>query len=295
MDVRDLEVFLSVARHLNFTRAGEEVNLSQSSVSVRMRNLEQDLGSKLFEQLGKKTALTESGRLLVSYASRVIASMADARGAIDELQGLERGSLRVGASTTPGMYVIPRTIADFKRRYPKVDVHLAVKDTRQIEEGVSRNEYDFGFVGGHLTGDEVRVQPWIMDRLVLIVPVDHRLGAKRLVKARDLSGERFIIREKGSATQAVVTALLRKHRVEATPVMEMSNPESIKRAVQNGLGIAFISSFAVETEMQAKTLLAIKVQDLEIRRELKIVYRNDKHLSPAVRAFLALAQPEGDN
>src|SRR5713226_7270460 len=119
MDVRDLQVFLSVATHLNYTRAAEEVNLSQPSVSVRMRQLESDLGTKLFEQLGKKIALTEAGQLLVPYAARVIAAMSDARNAIDELQGLERGLLRVGASTTPGMYLIPRAIAHFKRRNPK--------------------------------------------------------------------------------------------------------------------------------------------------------------------------------
>src|SRR5882724_12353486 len=125
MDVRDLQVFLSVAKHLNYTRAGEEVNLSQPSVSVRMRELERDLGSKLFEQLGKKIALTEAGQLLVPYATRIIAAMSDARQAIDELQGLERGLLRIGASTTPGMYLISRTNAHFKRRYPKIEVHLA--------------------------------------------------------------------------------------------------------------------------------------------------------------------------
>jgi len=137
MDLRDLQVFLSVAKHLNYTRAGEEVSLSQPSVSVRMRELERDLGSKLFEQLGKKMALTEAGQLLVPYATRIIAAMSDAQQAIDELQGLERGLLRIGASTTPGMYLIPRTVAHFKRRYPKTDMHLAVKDTQQIEDGVN--------------------------------------------------------------------------------------------------------------------------------------------------------------
>src|SRR5258706_8484722 len=183
MDVRDLQVFLSVAKHLNYTRAAEEVNLSQPSVSVRMRELERDLGSKLFEQLGKKIALTEAGRLLVPYAMRIIAAMSDARQAIDELQGLERGLLRIGASTTPGMYLIPRTVAHFKRRYPKIEVHLAVKDTRQIEEGVIKNEFDFGFIGGHLVGDEVDVLPWMTDHLILVVPSDHLLARNRSVKA----------------------------------------------------------------------------------------------------------------
>ena len=193
MDVRDLQVFLSVAKHLNFTRAGEEVHLSQPSVSVRMRQLEHDLGSKLFEQLGKKVVLTEAGQLLIPYATRVIAAMEDARHAIDELQGLERGLLRIGASTTPGMYLIPRTIAHFNRRYPNIEMRLSVQDTRQIEDGVIRNEFDFGFVGGHLAGDEVDVLPWITDEIILIVPLDHRLARKRTVTSQDLSsGSSFV-------------------------------------------------------------------------------------------------------
>src|SRR5688572_8248116 len=224
MDVRDLQVFLSVAKNLNFTRAGEEVHLSQPSVSVRMRQLEHDLGSKLFEHLGKKVALTEAGQLLIPHAIRVIAAMDDARHAIDELRGLERGSLRIGASTTPGMYLIPRTIAQFKQRYPKIDVHLAVKDTRQIEEGVIRNEFDFGFVGGHLAGDEVEVLPWITDELRLIVPTGHRLAGKRTVKPQDLLKEQFILREQGSATRAVVAAHLDKLSIEPEAVMEIANP-----------------------------------------------------------------------
>src|ERR1051326_1281311 len=110
MEIRSLEVFLSVAKHLNFTRAGEEINLSQPSVSVRIRQLETELSVRLFEQLGKKVALTEAGELLVPHARRVMAAIADAKQSIDELQGLERGKLRIGASTTPGMYLIPRAI-----------------------------------------------------------------------------------------------------------------------------------------------------------------------------------------
>jgi DNA-binding transcriptional LysR family regulator len=290
MDVRDLQVFLSVAKHLNYTRAAEEVNLSQPSVSVRMRQLERDLGAKLFEQLGKRIILTEAGQLLVSYANRIIAVMSDARHAIDELQGLERGLLRIGASTTPGMYLIPRTIAHFKRHYPKIQVHLAVKDTRQIEDGVIRNEFDFGFVGGHLAGDEVDVLPWMTDHLVLVVPSNHHLSRKKSVKIADLRKERFILRETGSATRAAVAHQLEKADLEVEKVMEMENPESVKKAVQSGLGIAFISKFAVETELKARSLVAVRVNALDISRDLKIVYRKDKHLGRAAQAFIEMAR-----
>src|SRR5262245_24281931 len=119
MDIRDLEVFLSAAKHLNYTRAGDEVHLSQPSVSVRIRQLESQLDVKLFEHLGKKVSLTDAGLLLVPYAQRVMTAVSDARQAIEDLQGLQHGSLRIGASTTPGMYIIPKTIAQFKEQYPQ--------------------------------------------------------------------------------------------------------------------------------------------------------------------------------
>jgi DNA-binding transcriptional LysR family regulator len=290
MDVRDLQIFLSVAKHLNYTRAAEEVHLSQPSVSVRVRELERDLGTKLFEQLGKRIALTEAGQVLLPYAIKVLAATDDARHAMDEWQGLERGSLRIGASTTPGMYLIPRTIAQFKQRYPKIDVHLAVKDTRQIEEGVIRNEFDCGFVGGHLAGAEVDVLPWMEDQILLVTPPDHPLARKKSVKIEDLRREGFILREVGSATRAAIATHLQRSDLNVETVMEMENPESVKKAVQSGLGIAFFSRFAVETELKAKSLVAIRIKGLDIKRELKIVYRKDKHLGRTAEAFIEMAR-----
>lgn len=290
MDARSLEVFLSVARHLNFTRAGEDVNLSQPSVSVRIRQLEGELGVKLFEQLGKRVNLTEAGLLLIPHARRVITAIEDAKQSIDEWQGLERGSLRIGASTTPGMYLIPKTIARFKQRYPKIEIHLGIRDTRQIEAGVISNDFDFGFVGGHLAGDEVVVLPWLIDQLVLIVPPDHHLSRPKSIKVDILQNERFILRETGSATRAAIASYLQEFHLKLDPIMEMENPESVKKGVQGGLGIAFISRFAVETELKAKSLVAVRVRGLEIRRELKIVYRKDKHLGRAAQTFINLAR-----
>ena len=290
MDVRDLQVFLSVSKHLNYTRAGEEINLSQPSVSVRIRQLESELRVKLFEQLGKKVVLTDAGQLLVPYANRVIAAVDDAHHAIDELQGLERGSLRIGASTTPGMYLVPQVVARFKRSHPKIDIHLRIKDTREVEDGVLNNEFDFGFVGGHLAAAEVSAHAWLTDELLLVVSPDHRLRNKKTVRKQDLAGESFIVRESGSATRATIVTQLQQANFELETVIEMENPESIKKAVQSGLGIAFISKFAIATELKAKTLTAIRVRDLTINRELKIVHRKDKHLSRAALAFIKMAR-----
>lgn len=289
MEIRDLEVFLTVAKHLNYTRAGEDVNLSQPSVSVRIRQLETELDVKLFDKLGKKVALTDAGRLLLPYATRVMAAVSDAQHAIDELQGLERGTLRIGASTTPGMYLIPQTLARFKQRYPKIEIQLGIKDTLEIENGVIRNEFDFGFVGGHLVGHEVHAIPWLTDQLVLIVPTDNPLARKKAVRADDLKKERFIVREAGSATHATTVNHLDKIGLQIESLMKMENPESVKKAVQSGLGIAFISKFAVDAELKARTLVAVRVRHLDIKRELKIVYRKDKHLSHAAQMFIEMA------
>jgi len=279
-----------VARHLNFTRAGEAVHLSQPSVSVRIRQLEEELGVKLFEQVGKKVALTDAARLLEPYARRVVTTLDDTRHAIEEFQGLERGSLKIGASTTPGMYLVPRIIADFKRQYPKIDIRLSIKNTRQVEEEIVKNEFDLGFVGGHLISDEVEIVPWMTDEIVLIVPPGHPLARRRWIKPGDLAKEQFIYRERGSATRAVVENYLREAKLSLETAVELGNPEAVKQAVMGGLGIAFLSKLAVEAELKAKALVAVKVQGLKVNRELKIIHRKGKHLSRAATAFIETAQ-----
>ncbi len=291
MNTRDLKIFLAVAERLNYTRAGEDVHLSQSGVSVRVRELERELGVKLFEQLGKKIALTEAGRLLEPYARCVAAALDDARHAIEEFRGLERGRLRIGASTTPGMYIVGSVIAVFKRIYPKIEISLAIKDTRGVEEGILRNEYDFGFIGSHLAGGEdLVVTAWCTDELLLIAAPEHALAHRRKISLHDIAKEPFIYRERGSATRAVVEYSLIDANLQLEAVIELDNPEAIKQAVQSGLGIAFISKFAAKTELLARSLVALKVKNLRITRELKIVHRKDKHLPRAAVEFIELAR-----
>lgn len=237
-------------------------------------------------------ALTEAGQLLLPYAHRILTAVEDAEHAIKDLQGLQRGSLRIGASTTPGMYIIPRTIARFKKRHPEIDVQLGIRDTREIETGVVKNEFDFGFVGGHLAGDEIDVLPWLTDELVLIVPPTHRLTRKKTIKRDDLAKEKFVGRELGSATRAALGRHLQDWDLQLQTVIEMENPESVKKAVQSGLGIAFLSKFAVESEIKAKTRSTVQLPKPAINRELKIVHRKDKHLSRAARAFIEIANEE---
>jgi DNA-binding transcriptional LysR family regulator len=203
--------------------------------------------------------------------------------------GLERGALRIGASTTPGIYLVPKLIAEFKRLHPKIEVHLEIKDTLRVEEGVARNDYDFGFVGGHLVGDEVKILPWRTDEIVLVAPPGHSLAQRKQVQLKDVAGQKFIFRESGSATRMAVNEKLRSLNLQLEAVMEMDNPEAVKQAVQAGLGVAFLSKFSVGTELKTGTLVIVKVRGLTIKRELKIAYRKDKHLSRAAQAFILIS------
>ena len=145
-------------------------------------------------------------------------------------------------------------------------------------------------MGGHLIGDEIDALPWLIDELVLIVPPAHHLARKKTMNKVDLEKEQFVLREPGSATRATVINYLQKQGLELQTVMEMENPESLKKAVQSGLGIAFISKFAVESELKAKTLVTPRIPGFKINRDLKIVYRKDKHLSRAARTFIDMAK-----
>jgi DNA-binding transcriptional LysR family regulator len=232
MDIRDFEVFLAVARHLNFSHAGREVHLSQPSVSVRIRRIEEGLQTKLFEQIGKRIVLTEAGRILEPYARRAVASMEDSKTAIEEYLGIERGSLRIGASTTPGMYVVPGLIARFKKTHLKIAVSLNIKNTRQVEEEIIRDGFDLGFVGGHIIGDEIETYPWLTDELVPVVQPRPPVARKRKIALKDLMKETLIIREAGSATRAEVEKHIPLMNFPMEAVLEMGNPEAVKQVVR---------------------------------------------------------------
>ena len=290
MDIRDFEVFLAVAKHLNYSHAGGEVHLSQPSISVRIRRLEEELQTKLFEQVGKRIVLTEAGRILEPYARRAVASMEDSKTAIEEYLGIERGSLRIGASTTPGMYVVPGLIARFKRMHPKIAVSLNIKNTRQVEEDIIRDEFDLGFVGGHLIGDDIETYPWLRDELVPVVQPHHPLATKRTIALKDLMKESLIIREAGSATRAEVGKHVPLMNLPMESVLEMGNPEAVKQVVREGLGIAFLSRFAIAMELKEKSLKILSVEGLDIHRELKIIYRKGKHLSAAAITLIQTAK-----
>ncbi|MFQ5913824.1 MAG: selenium metabolism-associated LysR family transcriptional regulator, partial [Nitrospinota bacterium] len=286
MNSHRLRVFVSVAGHRSYTRAADELALTQPAVSIQVRQLESSLGMRLFERLGKQVHLTEAGESLLPYAKQVLGLMDEARGALEALSGLAGGRIRLGASTTIGIYLLPPSLRTFKEKYPDVRISLRIANTRQIEEGIALNELDLGFVGERPAGKELAVRPYLSDELVLIVRPGHPWAGRRWVDCRELSGGPVIVREPGSATRRAALEALQSKGVRPEPAMELEHPEAIKRAVEAGLGISLVSKFTVAEEVKSGRLKALKVRSVRLKRDLSIVHHKDKLLSPSMRAFL---------
>jgi DNA-binding transcriptional LysR family regulator len=289
MTIRQLEVFLGVAQAKSFSRAAERIHLSQPTLSEHMRELEEELGVRLFVRHPRSVSLTEAGRVFGDYATRVVATLAAGRQALAELDGLQRGSLVIGASTTPGTYVLPMLIARFRDAYPGINVALRIANSRVVEERVRDGDVDVAVIGGHMLGPGERcVAAGIVDELRLITGVKHPIGAT--ISRAKLAREPLLIREEGSATRQVMERALREAGITVRAAMELDHTETIKRAVMAGLGVAFVSRYAIEDEVRAKRLRVVAVDKLKIRRHFHVIHDERRPLSASARAFVGFLE-----
>ena len=285
--LRQFEVFLAVARAKSFRRAADGLHLSQPSLSQHVAELERELGVKVFDRLRRTVELTEAGRVLEDHLQRLFATLDSARKAIDDLSGLQRGSLVVGASTTPGIYVVPGMLAGFRARYPGLHLSLQIANSAVIEQRVRTNEVDLGVVGGHaLRQGEACVAAGLLDELVLILPPAHRWARRREVWPDPPVLDRLLIREEGSATRALTERTLHQAGVRFTVAMELSHTEAIKEAVAAGLGVAFVSVYAVRHEIKAKQLAAVRLKGVRLQRHFHVIHNESRVLTHSARAFV---------
>lgn len=289
LNFHHLQVFRVVARRLSYSRAAEELLISQPAVSRHVHALEQELGSQLLGQVGNRIYLTDAGRMVLVYADRVVEQTGEVQRALAELENLERGYLRLGAASTPGLYLLPEVLAAFRERYPGVDVSLHLANSQQVEEAVRRGELDVGFVGARLL-PELQVRPYATDELVLIVPPRHLFADRSSIQAAELAQVDLIVREVGSGTRRVLEEVLARAGVRPRRVLELNGGEAVKRAVIAGLGVAVVSGRSLALELRCGVLRAVPIADLPLTRDLSIVTRKDVRPSATVLAFLALAR-----
>jgi DNA-binding transcriptional LysR family regulator len=290
MNFNQLLIFHKVAEKKHFTRAAEELYISQPAVSKQVQELEKSLGQPLFMQVGRKIYLTEAGELLFGYTSKIFALSAEAQEVLDELRSLERGHLAVGASTTVGTYLLPELLGQYRARYPHIELFLDIANTEDIQQRLLANKVEIGIIEGNVNHSELAYNVWRVDELVLIVSPQHPLAQSDVVPTLQqvlFEHAAFILREPGSGTREVLEeAIAGRGMPPIRPLMELGSTEAIKQVVRANLGISFVSQHTIQLELRAGLLKQVPLADFQLTRPLSIVYSRQKHVSRAARALL---------
>ncbi|TME17863.1 MAG: LysR family transcriptional regulator [Chloroflexi bacterium] len=284
--LHQLRVFKAVADRLSFSVAAHDLKLSQPSVSYQVKELERAIGMDLLDRLGKHVELTQAGHLLYGYVRRILNLIDESSIALEEMHGLERGTLKVGASTTVGIYVIPVALGAFKRLHPGLVISLEIGNRGKVQEDVLKNDLDLAIVGPTLKNPDLQVIPFLSDELVVIAPRGHPLADRQSLTLKDLKDEPFIMREEGSGTRWSVEKAARRVGVNLAVAMELGSNGAIKHAVESGLGLAAISRYAITLEQAGGRLVVLEVDGFPVRRQWNIVHLKRSRLAKPVAGFI---------
>lgn len=281
---RQLSVFEAVARHLNFTRAAEELFLTQPAVSMQIKQLEENVGLPLFEQLGKKIYLTEAGREMYHYSRAIAQQLAEAEAVLEELKGVTRGRLAVSVASTAN-YFATRLLAAFVHRYEGITFSLDVTNRETLLRQLEGNERDLVIMGKPPEGMDLATEAFMENPLVVIAPAGHPLAKERRIPLTRLQEETFVVRERGSGTRIAMERFFTEHNVRFTAGMEMTSNEAIKQAVSAGLGLGIVSIHTLALELELGCIAVLDVESFPIIRHWYVVHRAGKRLSPVAQAF----------
>jgi DNA-binding transcriptional LysR family regulator len=289
MKVNQLRIFHAVGKSLSFTGASQELNLTQPGISKQIKELEEYYGTRLFDRLGKKIALTRAGEILLQTTTEIFSLLAESKSRIDDLNGLVGGRVSIGASITIGAYLLPATLVQFRRQYPGIEIKVATARSREIADQVLNNTLEVGLVGHCAPDDRLIIQSFMIDRMILIVSARHRwVGRKSPVRLQELAKQPFLVSKPGSGTWRTVGDFLAREHVILHNSMEMGTTEAVKQGVEADLGISIVASHVVSKELASGVIKAIPVAGMELKRDLYLVYHKDKYLSEAARAFIRL-------
>ncbi|HXZ95913.1 MAG TPA: LysR family transcriptional regulator [Burkholderiales bacterium] len=284
LTLRQLRVFEAVARHLNFSRAAEELYLSQPAVSMQIKQLEDNIGLPLFEQMGKRIYMAEAGRELFQYSRAIAEQLAEMESVLDQIKGLERGKLNISVVSTAN-YFAPQLLAKFCQQHKKVAVSLNVSNREAVLKQLADNETDLAIIGQPPQDADIVAESFMENPLVVIAPVNHRLAKQRKIPVGKLQQETFLLREMGSGTRGAMERFFAEHRIKLNPGMEMGTNEAIKQAVQAGMGLGVVSLHTVELELETRRLKLLDVEGFPIRRHWHVAHRSQKRLSKVAQAF----------
>ena len=290
IDFRHLETFCRVASLKSFSKAAEDLFLTQPTVSGHILSLEQSLSLRLFDRTSREVRLTKAGEVFLKYASKILSSRQDLLNALSEFSRGIRGELSLGASTIPGEYILPELVGDFKKGHPHFILFLKIADTREIIQDVLQDHVEFGMIGAKLDHPDLHFEKYEEDEIIVVASSGHPLARKKRVDVEELLRQPWIIREEGSGTQLAVEKALRKKGIslkQFNVAMKMGSTSSVKEGVKAKLGLAFISERATEEELNRGLLSRIDVDGIDaISRQIYIVFHRGRTLSPIGMEFL---------
>lgn len=290
--LHQLKVFEAVARHNSFTRAAEELFLTQPTVSMQVKQLAKAVGLPLFEQIGKRLFLTDAGREMLATCQEIFEQLSQFESAVADLKGLKQGYLRLAVITT-AKYVIPRLLGPFCQLYPGIDVSLKVMNHESVLERLTNNRDDL-YIMTQLPEDlDVSSHPFLENPLVVLAPHNHPLAQEKNIPLKRLAEEPFIMREPGSGTRKAVKTLFEAHGVTVKVKLDLGSNEAIKQAIAGGLGISVLSRHTLALEGTTSQLIILDVENFPIQRHWYVVYPTGKQLSVIARTFFDYLLNEG--
>ncbi len=283
--LKQLEVFIAVAQSGNVTRASESLNITQSATSMSLSDFETQLGRKLFDRIGKRLQLNDSGRLLLPKALDAIARVSEIE-SIASSDAALIGQLRIGASLTIGNYMLPGMIGSFMQHHPGAQVTLDVANTRHVIQALEQFQIDVGFIEGFCHQPDIEVIPWCRDELVIFAAPSHPLASARNITADDLAAADWILREPGSGTREIFDNAILGRISRLNLLMEFGHTEAIKRAVETGIGIGCASRRTLEDALAAGSVVVLPTPFLNLERELYLLIHRQKYRTQGLEAFL---------
>lgn len=283
--LHQLKVFEATARHGSFTRAAEELYLTQPTVSIQVKQLTKAVGLPLFEQIGKRLYLTQAGQQLLSTCQQVFEGLEQFEMAIADIKGMKQGQLRIAVITT-AKYFVPRLLGPFCQRFPGIDISLKVTNHQNIQERMANNDDDLYIISQTPEQPDLTVHPFLENPLVVIAPKNHPLVGKANIPIQALNGEQFIMREPGSGTRQAVQSLFEEHDVEVKVRLELGSNEAIKQAIAGGLGISVLSVHTIISEGTTGEYAILDVENFPIERHWYAANLAGKQLSVVADTFL---------
>lgn len=283
--LHQLKVFEATARHGSFTRAAEELYLTQPTVSIQVKQLTKAIGLPLFEQIGKRLYLTQAGQKLLETCQEIFDGLDQFEMSISDLKGLKQGQLKLAVITT-AKYFVPRLLGPFCQRYPGIDIALKVTNHKHIQERMVNNEDDLYIISSPPEQPDLKIYPFLENPLVVLAPKDHPLVGKTNIPIQALNGEPFVMRESGSGTRQAVQKLFADHKVDVKVRLELGSNEAIKQAIAGGLGVSVLSLHTIISEGTSGEFAILDIEGFPIERHWYVASLAGKQLSVVAEAFL---------